>query len=297
MKQTSITEEEFLKNFDSSKFTNPSISVDNILFTIREQENENYRKLPKKSLQLLMVRRNEHPYQNMWSLPGTFVQMNETLDDCAIRCLKEKTHLNDIYLEQLYTFGDLNRDPRTRVISCTYMSLMDSTKLNTKAGRNVSSVDFFTVHTENTEPMIKKTKRGNISTFTTTLTLQNHDTTLTASIETKRELVDTRNITTYRIVHSDAIAFDHAKAIVYALDRLKNKVEYTDIAFSLMPSVFTLTDLQKCYEILLNKPLLTANFRRKIAHMVTQTDQMEIGAGHRPSKLFTFNPNWHTDVF
>jgi len=94
------------------------------------------------------------------------------------------------------------------------------------------------------------------------------------------------------IVESNGIAFDHAKIIEYGIERLRNKIMYTDIAFNLMPELFTLTELQKVYEIILDKKLLKANFRRKIAPMVIETDEYTKDAGHRPSKLFKFNSGW-----
>lgn len=291
------SEQEFLNNYNVTEYDRPSFCVDNILFTIRESESENYRKLPTKSLQILLIYRNNYPFKNCWSLPGTFINTNESLDEAATRCLKEKSNISNVYLEQLYTFGDVNRDPRTRVISCTYMSLVDSTNFSLKPGKNASDIDFFTVSTKVSDYKVSETSNGNITTYITDLTLKNSHTTITAKVKTQKELIHTKSITSYEIIESENIAFDHAKNIIYALDRLKNKVEYTDIAFSLMPDEFTLTNLQKCYEILLDKPLLAANFRRKISHMVTETNNMDIGAGHRPSKLYKFNPDWHIDNF
>ena len=85
--------------------------------------------------------------------------------------------------------------------------------------------------------------------------------------------------------------------LVYTIERLKNKVEYTTIAFHLMPEKFTLTKLQQVYEILLDKPLLKANFRRKIADMVIETEEYEENTGHRPSKLYQFNTHFQPHVF
>lgn len=291
------TEQEFLKNYDVTEYDRPSLCVDNILFTIRENSNKNYRKLPTNSLQILLTYRDNYPYKDCWSLPGTFINTNESLDNAAIRCLKEKANISNVYLEQLYTFGEVDRDPRTRVISCTYMSLVDSSNLKIKPGKNVSKLDFFTVSTNISNYKVTDTKSGNVTTYTTELILKNSDSTISAKVQTKKELIGTKSIVSYKILKSENIAFDHAKNIIYALDRLKNKVEYTDIAFSLMSEYFTLTNLQKCYEILLDKPLLPANFRRKIAHMVIETNKVTSGAGHRPSKLYTFNPDWRTNNF
>lgn len=94
------------------------------------------------------------------------------------------------------------------------------------------------------------------------------------------------------IIDSNGIAFDHAKIIEYGINRLKSKIEYTDIAFNLVPELFTLTELQQVYEVILDTELLKANFRRKTADMVIETNEYTKDAGHRPSKLFRFNPNW-----
>ena len=85
--------------------------------------------------------------------------------------------------------------------------------------------------------------------------------------------------------------------LIYAIERLRNKVEYTTIAFNLMKEKFTLTELQQVYEVLLGKPLLKANFRRKIADMVTPTDEYQENGGHRPSKLYCFNKDYYSHVF
>ena len=91
------------------------------------------------------------------------------------------------------------------------------------------------------------------------------------------------------VVESNGIAFDHAKIIECAIGTLRNKIEYTDIAFNLMPEKFTLTELQKVYEIILDTELLKANFRRKIGNLVIETNEYTKDAGHRPSKLFRYN--------
>lgn len=76
------------------------------------------------ALKVLLIRRGIAPFKNQWALPGGFVQPDETLDAAALRELREETGLHEVYLEQLYTFGDLNRDPRERVISVAYFALV-----------------------------------------------------------------------------------------------------------------------------------------------------------------------------
>ena len=97
------------------------------------------------------------------------------------------------------------------------------------------------------------------------------------------------------IISTD-VAFDHIKIIYYALERLKNKLEYTDIVFNLIPSRFTLTELKNCYEVILGTKLLDANLRRKINGMVTPLNEYTSDKGHRPSQLFKHNPNWDWDI-
>src|SRR5690554_2411927 len=121
LNKEAISEEEFLRKYDVNKFERPSVTVDDLLFTIEEIENKDIRKLNEKRLQVLLLKRTNHPYINTWCLPGVFVRLNETLEEAGLRALKEKTEFSNIYLEQLYTFGDIDRDKRTRVLSVSYL--------------------------------------------------------------------------------------------------------------------------------------------------------------------------------
>lgn len=277
-------------------FFKPSVTVDSIVFTIRDSEQENYRKLPEKKLQILLVKRGQEPFCDKWSLPGSFVQEKERLEEAVNRSLKEKANISNIYLEQLYTWGDPARDPRERVISTSYMGLVDSENIELKAGKNIHEIDWFTIHTTVTKQTRKENKHGYQKIEEMEIKLESKTEILKNKVKVVKELVDGNMIIYTQIIQSD-LAFDHAKLIVYALDRLKNKVEYTTIAFHLMPEKFTLTKLQQVYEILLDKPLLKANFRRKIADMVIETEEQEENAGHRPSRLYRFNTNWQPHVF
>lgn len=274
----------------------PSVTVDSIIFTIRDSEVENYRKLPEKKFQVLLVKRAAEPYKDKWSLPGTFVGEKEKFEEAVNRCLKEKANLRDIYLEQLYSWGDPLRDPRERVISTSYMGLVDSNDIQIKAGKNVEDVDWFNIKLNTLKETNKENKNGYYKTEEIEILLENKDITLKSKVKVVKELVNGNLIIYTQILKSD-LAFDHAKVLIYAIERLKNKVEYTTIAFNLMPEKFTLTKLQQVYEILLDKPLLKANFRRKIADMVLETEEYEENTGHRPSKLYKFNTNWQPHVF
>ena len=133
---------------------------------------------------------------------------------------------------------------------------------------------------------------GYTKTKTYKLTLKDEDLVLEAIINTIITSKGRHVAMKREIVSSKHIAFDHALAISYGIERLRNKIEYTDIVFNLMPEEFTLTELQQVYEVILDTELLKANFRRKIQDMVQETNNYTRDKGHRPSKLYRFNPHW-----
>ena len=287
-----LTEEQFLENYDTSKYERPSVTADMLIFTVTEEKKKNYRKLPEKVLRILMVKRGEHPFIGQWALPGGFIRMNESLDEAAARELKEETNIEDIYMEQLYTWGDADRDLRTRVISASYMSLVDSSTLDIKASEDADDAKWFTVTCKLYQEQKTITEKGYIVQKLFKLSLSNEEDDLFAIVKTVKIVEGKITKIEREVVESNGIAFDHAKIIEYGIERLRNKIEYTDIAFNLMPQLFTLTELQQVYEVILDTELLKANFRRKTANMVIETNEYTKDAGHRPSKLFRFNPNW-----
>lgn len=292
MNRKGQTEEQFLKAYDAGKYERPSVTVDMLVFTVTDEERESYRKLPEKALKLLLIRRGDHPYIGQWALPGGFVKMDESLDEAALRELKEETNMDGIYMEQLYTWGEPGRDPRTRVISASYMSLIDSSTLDIKASDDAEDARWFTVNCKLVQEQKTLTEKGYIFQRLMRLRLWNEENELSALIKVIKTVEGKVSGVEREIVETDGIAFDHAKIIEYGIERLRSKIEYTDIAFNLMPEMFTLTELQQVYEVILDKEQLKANFRRKIADMVIETNEYTRDAGHRPSKLFRFNPNW-----
>ncbi|AKA69714.1 NUDIX hydrolase [Clostridium scatologenes] len=284
-----LTEEEFLKQYDYSIYQRPSFTVDMLIFTVINEEKENYRKLPEKSLKILLVKRGDHPYIGKWALPGGFVDVNESLDEAALRVLRAETNINDIYMEQLYTWGEVNRDPRTRVISSSYMALIDSNSLSIKAGCHEEDAAWFNVRYNLLQEKKEAVEKGFAYEQIIEIKLWNESEELSAKIRVTENLdgkVDRE------IIESVGIAFDHGKFIEYAINRLRNKIEYTSLAFNLMPELFTLTELQQVYEVIQGKELLAAAFRRKVSNMVIETNQFTKDAGHRPSKLFRYNSGW-----
>ncbi|MEK4880019.1 MULTISPECIES: NUDIX domain-containing protein [Paenibacillus] len=284
-----LTESEFLKQYKAGDYERPSVTTDMVIFTVTEDEADSYRKLPEKELRVLLIRRGAHPFLGKWALPGGFVRPNETTEQAAVRELCEETGVEDVYLEQLYTFSDIGRDPRTWVISCSYMALINSDKLELKAGDDAADAAWFKVSYRPLREQKELIVDGYIKTLEYELKLSSEKEELSAVVARTMTAKTTSTGTDYEIVSNDGLAFDHAKIIACAIDRLRGKVNYTDIALHLMPKLFTLTELQQVYEVIMDKELLKAAFRRKVADLVVETDHYTENAGHRPSRLYRRN--------
>ena len=266
------SEKEFLENYDKSKFDLLSLTTDILILSISNEDTNNYRKLSKKYFSVLLVKRKDYPYKDYWCLPGGFMKIDEDIEESPKRILRSETNLHDIYLEQLYTYGKVDRDPRMRVISTSYMALIDKNRLNDKVNDNAS---WFKITMNETEKRIY-------------ITLDNNEEKIDLEIsKTLKEKTTDRY--KYDIIKSGNLAFDHALIIASGIERLKNKSNYTDVVFNMMPTYFTLGELQQVYEVILNKKLLDPAFRRIIQNKVIKTDKVKTGEGHRPSALFKYN--------
>lgn len=266
-----ITEQEFLKNYDPNEFERLSITTDILMLSVSSEESTNYRKTDKKNMSVLLVKRDNHPFKDKWCLPGGFVNYSEDLEKAPIRILKAETNIDNIYLEQLYTFGDVKRDPRMRVISTSYMALVDKNRIDGSLKENASWFDITILEDDNIVDV----------------SLDNNETTIHFKI--KKILMDrTTDRFDYEVMGANELAFDHAKVIMTGIARLRNKVKYTDVVFNMMPQYFTLGELQQVYEVILNKKLLDPAFRRIIEPKVYKTDKVKTGGGHRPSALFEY---------
>ena len=269
------SEEEFLKDYDSSQYEKLSMTADLLIVSVSSKDTNNYRKNEEKKMSILLSKRKEYPYKEKWCLPGGFLNpKKETLEECAKRVLKEETNLSNVYLEQLYTFDSIDRDPRMRVVSTAFISLVDKNKLKEK----IAEASWFDI--ERIEEKANKVK----------IDLANGEEKISFIIKkTLREKTTDRY--DFTIDKNDSLAFDHAKVIMSGLERIKNKINYTDIVFNMMPEYFTLGELQQVYEVILNKKLLDPAFRRMIANKVEKTERMKTGEGHRPSYLFRYKKN------
>lgn len=265
------SEEEFLAHYDPNEFDRPSVTTDILLVSISDEAPTNYRKSKKKSMSILLVKRCDYPFKDKWCLPGGFLRMDEELEDAPKRILATETNLHDIYLEQLYTFGGVYRDPRMRVLSASYIALIDKNRLPEKIHESAKWFDLDYLEEDDHVKVYLSSDEENFS------------------FEIKKILQEkTTDRYHFEIVSNDSLAFDHPLIVWSGIERLKNKISYTDIVFNMMPEYFTLGELQRVYEVILHKKLLDPAFRRIIADKVEKTNLMETGAGHRPSYLYRY---------
>lgn len=211
--------------YDPPAHERPAVTVDIVVFTLRGGE-----------LHVLLVQRRQPPFEGRWAIPGGFVGMDETLEAAARRELEEETGIRDTYLEQLYTFGDPGRDPRTRVISVAYLALMRPEARTLRVSEESIDVAWFAARRP-----------------------------------------------------PAPLAFDHDAILAVALERLRSKLEYTTLAFELLPEVFSILELKHIYEQILGEKLDKGNFYRKIkdARVLEDTGVRREGRG-RPTALYRF---------
>ena len=208
------------------EYPRPALTVDCVVFGLAEDE-----------LEVLLIRRGLEPFAGRWALPGGFVHLDETLEEAARRELEEETGLSKVFLEQLFSFGALDRDPRERVVTVAYYALVKLSDHKVRAATDAADAAWFAIS----------------------------------------DLPD--------------LAFDHAHIFEVALERLRGKVRYQPIGFELLPKKFTLTQLQRMYETILERKLDKRNFRKKILGMdlLVELDEVEKDVAHRAARLYKFD--------
>jgi 8-oxo-dGTP diphosphatase len=204
----------------------PKVAVDTVLLTVTNQ-----------TLEVLLVKINQGLYAEKWAVPGGLVKINENLDEAAKRILFQKTNIGNIHLEQLYTFGEVERDLRDRSISVAYFALIPQ-----KSNYKLKTSTYYS------------------------------------------------RIAWWPVNKIPSMAFDHRGIVNYAVLRLRNKIQYTNIAYSLLPPEFTFTKLQETYEVILGEKIDKRNFRKKIIALglIKETGKVLKGEPHRPAVLYQF---------
>lgn len=235
-------ESAFLAAYDPSAFDRPSVAVDVALLSAFDG-----------ALHALLLRRDQHPFKGAWSLPGGFVALDESLEDAAVRQLARKAALQDVFVEQLFTFGHPHRDPRMRVIAVAYYALVDHARFQT-ALETVPDLELARL----VVPWGGETG-GPV------------------------ELLDAQG-------QPMTMAFDHAEILGMAVKRIRGKLDYSPIGFQLLPKTFTLRALQAVHETILARPLNKDSFRRRMlaTGLLEATGKKERAVGHRPAELYRF---------
>lgn len=211
------------------------VGVDNVIFSVDLVENR---------LLVLLGRRTEAPFAQQWSLPGTLVRQGESLEQSAYRVLSEKIRVENLYLEQLYSFGGPCRDPREAADSF---------------GVRYLSVSYFALVRYEEAVLIAK---------------------------------DAGDVAWHPMDGLPQLAFDHSEILQYGYQRLRNKLEYSPIAFDVLPEVFTLNELYQLYQTVLEEGFADySNFRTRLLKLGFLADtgvKVSRGAG-RPASLYRFD--------
>jgi 8-oxo-dGTP diphosphatase len=235
-----MTGKEQIQSEDFAAFPRPALTVDLVLMSVIEGR-----------LTALLQLRDRQPCAGCWALPGGFVGLDEGLDAAARRILATKARMDGHWLEQLYTFGEPNRDPRARVITVAYFALLPGDQFEA-ALRNSSDLAL----AEIIVPWSGEAG-GPVSACS----------------------VDGADL---------ALAFDHAEILGHAVKRLRGKLDYTRVGFALLPDVFTLRQLQDAHEAILGVQMNKPAFRRRMLDKgwIEGTGARETGASFRPAELY-----------
>lgn len=266
-----MTEQEYLRTYDIAAFDRPSLTADIAIFAIRRYAPDSYRREPTRELSLLLVRRGQHPFKGRWALPGGFVKRSETVEDCAMREVTEETGVRPNALMPIGCYSKPGRDPRGWIVSELFASVIADDEGLPIGGDDAAEAAWFAIRFDKTEDGL------------CALTLQSGQDTICA----KLKVLQTRfGRTGIEILDDGGLAFDHAAMIAEALCVLRESAREFEVIFDFLPRRFTLTNLQRVQETVMNISVLPANFRRKIADLVTATDETTEGAGHRPAVLY-----------
>lgn len=259
-----------MKSMSARSADTIALTVDTLIFSVSSTAAADTRKLSDKHLSILLVKRQKAPFEGQWCVPGGFVRGDETLEDAAERVLTKETNLANIYKEQLQVFSNVGRDPRARIISVAFLSLVDRSRISDALSDEAA---WFRV---NLEEHGRRTK----------LHLINDTDDITC------ELTRTHDVATgtwrYEARGDQPLAFDHSQMIMAGLESLRRRVSSTNIVFNMMPEEFTLGELQQVYEAILGRTLWVPAFRRTIADTVAKTGHMTSTGGHRPSALYSY---------
>ena len=262
-----LSEEQFLEKYNPENYKRPSVTTDILILRL----NEDY-----SSLKILLVKRDEHPYLDCWALPGGFIHENETAYQAALRIMAKKTGQESAYLDQIYTFTKPGRDPRTRVMSIAYLSLVSGSG-EMKGTDDLPQAVWFDLK------------------FTdTVIELANQDEEVQIVYDLKKETFSNGMLRydnyTASLRSEEGLAFDHVEIVIESIKKLREQLFYGGQAFCLVEEKFTLPELQAAYEAVLGHPVYKKSFRDMISSQIAETGNEKKSRikGGRTSKEYQY---------
>ncbi len=246
-------------------------TVDILIFGISYKENSNVRQLANRNLSVILVKRDKEPFKDMLVLPGGYVDKNETSEEAAKRVLEKETGLTDIQLYLSNVNDGINRDPRKRTISVSYIALVDVEKIDKELKENSNWYDVdYCINQDSINVKLSNAEDDVIFTV-------------------KRDIVDERcKYENYSFINKQKLGFDHEIIFIKGLMDLRNKVQNTDIVFNLLPEYFTIGSLEQIYGNILKEKVVNSAFRRTFAEKLQITNKIVKTGGHRPSCLYKY---------
>ncbi len=212
-------ETEFLKAYNIREYEQPSLAVDIVLFTLKKSDVRD-KAIKNNDLSVVLIKRGEHPHMNDWALPGGFVRPTESAEQAAYRELSEEAGVCDVVLSQLQLFSKPNRDPRGWIISCSFMALTEEENISLQFGDDAIDSQLFKVKFSKTETK-DKDRDSKINREEYKLELTNTNTILSAKIEKITTHLNLGTKVEYNVLESIGIAFDHAKILLYGIEKIK----------------------------------------------------------------------------
>ena len=250
----------------------PAVSTDVAAFMLKREEKRSYRKNASSRLGILLIRRGIPPFLGQWALPGGFLRAEETVEECALREIGEETGITPNALVPLGTYSRIDRDPRGRVISNAFLAVLSEDPGQQRSGFDASDAQWFEIEFSEEPEGIHLLK------------LSCGGTVLTARLEQTGSRLGKP---AFRVLENEGLAFDHAQIIADAMTALRASARTPELVLELLPEKFTLSALQQVQETITNTTDAPANFRRKIAEYVEETEEYASGNGHRPAKIYT----------
>ncbi len=215
------TLEEFLEVYDPLKYKNPCSTADIIVIRTHGEL-----KCVEEGLKVLMIKRRNHPSIGYYALPGGFVEMYEDLIDGAKRELTEETGLKDIPIEQMYAWGEVWRDPRTRIITTSYLAIVDDSVAKIKAGDDAADAQWMDISFRQIESKVCDQTNGERIRDIYELRLSNEeqDIHLISKVGVTYNKTGILKETDYEVIENSKTAFDHPRMIVQALLHIKENL-------------------------------------------------------------------------